>query len=87
MRIGVPTAPKDTGVDWIIIPIITAPRAGNPIATSSGAAMAAGVPKPEAPSIKQPNSQARMRAWTRRSGLILVKPARIVETHRSSAEY
>ncbi len=47
------------------------------MATSSGAAMAAGVPKPEAPSMKQPNSQAMMMAWMRRSGLMVVKPARM----------
>lgn len=47
------------------------------MATSSGAAMAAGVPKPEAPSMKQPNSQAMMMAWMRRSGLMVAKPARI----------
>lgn len=56
--IGVPTAPNETGVDWIIIPIITAPRAGKPKPTNNGAAIAAGVPKPEAPSIKLPNNQA-----------------------------
>ena len=55
----------------------TAAMAGKPIATSSGAAMAAGVPKPEAPSISDPNSQAMMMACTRRSGEILVKPLRI----------
>ena len=32
--------------------------AGNPMATNKGAAIAAGVPKPEAPSIKDPNNQA-----------------------------
>ena len=48
-RIGVPTAPKDTGVDCTIIPITTAANAGKPSATISGAATAAGVPKPEAP--------------------------------------
>ena len=51
MTIGVPTAPKETGVLWIIIPISTAANAGKPMATSKGAAIAAGVPKPEAPSI------------------------------------
>ena len=39
--------------------------------------MAAGVPKPDAPSISDPNSQAMMMACTRRSGEMLVKPLRI----------
>ena len=74
---GVPTAPKETGVDWIIMPTTTAASAGKPSATISGAATAAGVPKPEAPSMKQPNSQATMIACTRRSGLMPEKPLRI----------
>ncbi len=76
-RIGVPTAPKVTGVLWIIMPIMTAAMAGKPRATSRGAAMAAGVPKPEAPSMKEPKSQAMMTTWTRRSLLMLAKPRRI----------
>ncbi len=74
---GVPTAPKDTGVLCTSMPISTAAMAGKPMATSRGAAIAAGVPKPEAPSMKQPNSQAMMMAWMRRSGLMVVKPARM----------
>jgi hypothetical protein len=35
------------------------------------------VPKPEAPSISEPNSQAMMITWTRRSRETLVKPRRI----------
>ncbi len=75
--IGVPTAPKETGVLCTSMPSSTAAIAGKPTATSSGAAIAAGVPKPEAPSMKQPNSQAMMMAWMRRSGLMVVKPARM----------
>ncbi len=74
---GVPIAPKVTAVLWIIIPTITAAAAGKPSATSKGAAMAAGVPKPEAPSRKEPNSQAIRIIWTRRSGESWVNPARI----------
>jgi len=77
MMIGVPTAPKDTGVLCTSMPSSTAASAGKPIATRSGAAIAAGVPKPEAPSMKQPNSHAMMMAWMRRSGLMVAKPARI----------
>lgn len=76
-RIGVPTAPKATGVDWTIRAESTAAMAGKPIATSRGAAIAAGVPNPAAPSSNPPNSQATMIAWTRRSGEIVVNPARI----------
>ncbi len=75
--IGVPTAPKETGVDCIIIPTTTAASAGKPRTTISGAATAAGVPKPEAPSIKQPNSHATISACTRLSGLMSVNPLRI----------
>jgi len=64
-------------VDCTIIPMTTAASAGKPSATISGAATAAGVPKPEAPSMKQPNSQATISTWTRRSGLTLEKPRRI----------
>ena len=56
---------------------MTAAMAGKPMATSSGAAMAAGVPNPDAPSISDPNNQAMMIACTRRSGEMLVNPARI----------
>jgi hypothetical protein len=76
-RMGVPTAPKVTGVLWTIMPSMTAAAAGKPSATSSGAAMAAGVPKPDAPSMKQPKSQAMITVWTRRSVLIRLNPARI----------
>ena len=79
-KIGVPTAPKVTGVLWIIIPSITAARAGKPNATISGAAMAAGVPKPDAPSIKAPKSQAMITTCTRRSELIPAKPLRMAVT-------
>ena len=75
--IGVPTAPKETGVDWMISVTSTAAMAGKPIATNRGAATAAGVPKPEAPSIIEPNSQAMMIAWMRRSGERSVKPRRM----------
>ncbi|AMD00912.1 hypothetical protein LOKO_01844 [Halomonas chromatireducens] len=64
-------------MDWIIMPTTTAARAGKPRATINGAATAAGVPKPEAPSMKQPNSQATMMACTRRSGLMPEKPLRM----------
>ncbi len=70
ISIGVPTAPNVTAVLWIIKPSITAAIAGKPNATINGAAMAAGVPNPAAPSMNEPNNQAMMSAWTRRSSLI-----------------
>ena len=75
---GVPTAPNDTGVDWMIMPKVTAASAGKPTATISGPTTAAGVPKPEAPSMKQPNSQAIRMTWMRRSPDSPVKPVRMV---------
>ncbi len=80
MRIGVPTAPKVTAVLWIIIPIITAAAAGKPKATIKGAATAAGVPNPAAPSMNEPNSQAMMTTCTRRSSLMPWKLRRIAAT-------
>ncbi len=47
------------------------------MATNKGAAMAAGVPKPEAPSINDPKSHAMIITCTRLSGLMLLKPCRI----------
>ena len=44
-KIGVPTAPKVTAVLWIIMPNITAPAAGKPMATMRGAATAARRPE------------------------------------------
>ena len=76
--IGVPTAPKLTGVDWMMRPARTAAIAGKPRASKSGATTAAGVPKPAAPSMKEPKSQAMMMTCTRRSGEIAMNPERIV---------
>ncbi len=77
---GVPTAPKVTAVLWIIIPIMTAAAAGKPMATMRGAHTAAGVPKPEAPSMKEPKSQARRMIWIRRSSLMAWKELRMAAT-------
>ena len=73
-----PAAPNETGVLWMIIPATTAAIAGKPRPTISGTATAAGVPKPDAPSMKDPKSQAMMITWMRRSGEMSVKPLRIV---------
>ena len=77
-RIGVPAAPKLTGVLWMIIPAVTAAMPGKPSPTRSGTATAAGVPKPADPSMNAPKSQAMMITCTRRSGVMSVKPCRIV---------
>ena len=74
---GVPTAPNDTGVDWIIKIDITEAMAGKPSASKSGAPTAEGVPKPEEPSTNEPNSHATIITCTRRSGDTSIKPWRI----------
>jgi len=53
--VGVPTAPYATGVLFMIRAHIAAQSGGNPKPINSGAARAAGVPKPAAPSINAPN--------------------------------
>ena len=58
IRIGVPTAPNETGVLCITRAHMTAASGGKPSTTSNGPATAAGVPNPDAPSIKAPNVQA-----------------------------
>ena len=59
-------------------PARTAAIAGKPRANKSGATTAAGVPKPAAPSMKEPKSHAMMMTCTRRSGEMAMKPERIV---------
>ena len=51
-HVGVPTAPKETGTLFRMRQAIATRRAGNPRPTSNGAARAAGVPKPLAPSMR-----------------------------------
>ena len=65
--IGVPAAPNETGVELRIRVDMAAASGGKPSPTRSGAARAAGVPKPAAPSIKAPKSQPMMMTWMRRS--------------------
>jgi|GEM_PF-5935633 len=48
--IGAPTAPNETPTTWPIRATSSARSAGTPSATSMGATIATGVPKPEAPS-------------------------------------
>ena len=53
-------------------------RRENPSPTSNGTATAAGVPNPAEPSMNAPKSHAITMTCTRRSGVMLVKPFRIV---------
>lgn len=57
-NIGVPAAPNVTAVLFATSATIIAASAGNPSETSNGAASAAGVPNPAAPSMKLPNIHA-----------------------------
>ena len=75
---GVPTAPKETGVLLKMSATMAAASGGKPSPTSSGPARAAGVPNPAAPSMKAPNIQPMMIAWTRRSCVMSLKPLLIV---------
>ena len=75
---GKPIAPKDTQAESAISATTAAATGGTPNNTSSGAPIAAGVPKPALPSIKAPNNQQIIITCTRASALMLVKPARMV---------
>ena len=57
---GVPTAPKGTGVLFKIRAHIAAQSGGKPTLINNGAARAAGVPKPAAPSMNAPNMKPMM---------------------------
>jgi len=67
---GVPTAPKDTGKELKTRQMTAAARGGKPRDSKSGAARAAGVPKPAAPSMKAANMKPIMMAWMRLSRLM-----------------
>ena len=75
VSIGVPTAAKGTGVLFEISATAQAATGGKPSPTSRGAASAAGVPYPAAPSINAPNIYAMMIAWILGSGVIFWKPS------------
>lgn len=70
--IGVPTAPKVTGMLLNIKVIMTAAIGRKPRYTSRGAVRAAGVPKPAAPSIKALNVKPIRSACRRASEVSLV---------------
>ena len=77
-RMGVPTAPKVTGTLLKARQTTAAHRGGKPRPSSRGAAKAAGVPKPAAPSMKAANMKPMMMVCRRLSGLILLMPAWMV---------
>ena len=56
----------------------TALSGSNPTPTRIAVGIATAVPKPAMPSMKLPNPQTMMSAWTRRSSVISASPARIV---------
>ena len=76
-RTGVPTAPNDTATLSAINADTTAIIGLKPKATINGAVTIAGVPKPDAPSMSDPNKNATIITWTRISPDIFWKPALI----------
>ena len=64
---GVPTAPKVTPRMWPTMAAVTAETADMPMAMRNGAASAAEVPKPAAPSSSSAKNQATTRAVRRGS--------------------
>ena len=68
-QVGVPTAPKDTGMVFMISAKTATGTAGKPRPIRMGAASAAGVPKPLAPSIMNENAQPTIINWA--TGLAL----------------
>ena len=68
--VGVPAAPKGTGVEFRMRQEIAAAIGGKPKPMSSGAAIAAGVPKPAAPSMKALNAKPTMTSWMRASSVM-----------------
>ena len=68
--VGVPAAPNGTGVEFKIRQLMAAAIGGKPRPMRSGAAMAAGVPKPAAPSMKALNAKPMMTSWMRASSVM-----------------
>ncbi len=56
-HVGVPTAPNDTGTEFMTRANMATFNGLKPKPTRIGAAIAAGVPKPDAPSIMKANAQ------------------------------
>ena len=77
-HVGVPTAPNDTGTEFITKVKMATRKGLKPRLIRMGAAMAAGVPKPDAPSIMKANDQPIIISWATGLGLILASHLRIV---------
>src|SRR5215469_18639575 len=68
-HIGVPTAPKVTGTEFMTRVRIATGVASKPRPTSRGAAIAAGVPNPLAPSIMNEKAHPTIISWATGLGL------------------
>ena len=77
-HVGVPTAPKDTGTEFIIKASIATFNGLKPKPIRIGAAMAAGVPKPLAPSIIKANAQPIIISCATGFGLMLPNHLRMM---------
>src|SRR5499426_2833474 len=68
-HIGVPTAPKVFGTVFVIKVRTVTPTASKPRPTGGGAVIAAGVPKPRAPSIMNGRAHPTIFSWETGLGL------------------
>ena len=77
-QVGVPTAPKDTGTEFMMSVSMATFNGLKPKPIRIGAAMAAGVPKPLAPSIIKANAQPIIISCATGFGLMLPNHLRII---------
>ena len=77
-QVGVPTAPKDTGTEFITSVKIATFNGLKPKLIRIGAAIAAGVPKPDAPSIIKANDQPIIISCATGFGLMVASHLRIM---------
>ena len=68
--VGVPAAPNGTGVELNMRHARAAAIGGAPRPITSGAQMAAGVPKPAAPSMKAAKAKPTITSWMRASSVM-----------------
>ena len=85
-HVGVPTAPKETGTEFITKANMATFNGLNPNPIKIGAAIAAGVPKPLAPSIIKANAQPIIINCATGFGLILPNHLRIVSVAPDTSE-
>src|SRR5499427_6692683 len=79
-HIGVPTAPKVTGTEFITRVRIATRTASKPRPTSSGAAIAAGVPNPLEPSIMYEKAHPTIISWATGLGLTSLSHSSMVRS-------